>query len=234
MLQRLEGTSAAGGPVGSAPHQDMAVPLSDCTLLPPFLPYLLPSYLPAEAGHRRTCRGGGSTHQQLVFCAMHPQLLQPNGQVVDADASVAVNVQDLEQNLEPVLLVFPSASATRLGGLLARWPLGGGWRRVLGLPCPPAGARLCGGAQAQGAAPLHRALAAEMRPCLAARGLQLHGGGGGGSSCRGLGGTAEVPRINKLPTGETSPGPQLRSCSNTRSAPGITPTRRPRAAPSSD
>lgn len=85
-----------------------------------------------------------------MFCAMDSQFLQPNGQVVDADASIAINIQDLEKNLEPVLLVSTSADGTRLGQL---W---GGWGRALGLPCSPAEVRLCRWTLAEGAVPVHR------------------------------------------------------------------------------
>lgn len=49
------------------------------------------------------------THQQLMLCAVDSEFLQPDGQVVDADASITVNVQDLEKHLQPVLLLSTPA-----------------------------------------------------------------------------------------------------------------------------
>lgn len=62
-----------------------------------------------------------------MFCAMDSQFLQPNGQVVDTDASITINIQDLEKNLEPVLLVSTSTEGTRLHQLWRGWVRLGRW-----------------------------------------------------------------------------------------------------------
>ncbi|TNN29130.1 hypothetical protein EYF80_060721 [Liparis tanakae] len=59
--------------------------------------------------HRPPTEVSSNTHHELVFRAMHAELLQPDAQVVDADASIPVHVQDLEQPLQPVLLLGASA-----------------------------------------------------------------------------------------------------------------------------
>lgn len=48
------------------------------------------------------------TYPKLVLCAMEPQFLQTDGQVVHTDPSVSVHVQDLEEDLEAMLLLGPA------------------------------------------------------------------------------------------------------------------------------
>lgn len=73
-----------------------------------------------------------STHPELVFGSVDPQFLQSDGQVVHTDPSVPVHVQDLEQNLQPVVLVQTATHLTRWIFVVLR---GSGSRRGL---CGPA------------------------------------------------------------------------------------------------
>lgn len=46
-----------------------------------------------------------NTHHEFMFSAMNAQLFQPYGQVVDTNASISVDIQDLEKHFQPVLLI---------------------------------------------------------------------------------------------------------------------------------
>lgn len=48
-----------------------------------------------------------------MFSAMDAQLFQSDGQVVDTDSSVSVDIQDLEEHLESVLLLGSPAHRAR-------------------------------------------------------------------------------------------------------------------------
>lgn len=56
-----------------------------------------------------------------MFSAMDAQLFQSDGQVVDTDTSVSVDIQDLEEHLEAVLLLGSAAHRAvmwRVAGVL--------------------------------------------------------------------------------------------------------------------
>lgn len=52
-----------------------------------------------------------------MFSAMDAQLFQSDGQVVDTDTSVFVDIQDLEEHLEPVLLLGSAAHRAVMRGV---------------------------------------------------------------------------------------------------------------------
>ncbi len=63
-----------------------------------------------------------------MFSAMDPQLFQSDGQVVDTDASVSVDIQDLEEHLEPMLLLGSAAHRTVIRGVAGLIMAVLGWR----------------------------------------------------------------------------------------------------------
>lgn len=52
-----------------------------------------------------------------MFSAMNAELFQPYGQVVDTDASIPVDVQDLEKHFQPVLLIGTPADRAVMRGV---------------------------------------------------------------------------------------------------------------------
>ncbi len=63
-----------------------------------------------------------------MFSAMDSQLFQSDGQVVDTDASVSVDIQDLEEHLEPMLLLGSAAHRTVIRGVAGLIMAVLGWR----------------------------------------------------------------------------------------------------------
>lgn len=63
-----------------------------------------------------------------MFSAMEPQLFQSDGQIVDTDASVSVDIQDLEEHLEPMLLLGSAAHRTVIRGVAGFIMAVLGWR----------------------------------------------------------------------------------------------------------
>lgn len=43
---------------------------------------------------------------------MYPEFLQPDGQVVEADASIPVDIEDLEEHLESLVVLGTSTQVT--------------------------------------------------------------------------------------------------------------------------
>lgn len=59
------------------------------------------------------------TYHKLELSAMNPQFLEPNGQVVDADAPITIHVQDLKQHFQSMVLL---GSTTKFAWI--RWLTG--------------------------------------------------------------------------------------------------------------
>lgn len=61
--------------------------------------------------------GGKVTHHKFMFSAVDAQFFQSDSQVVDTDASISVHIQDLEEHLQPMLLLGSAADRALMRGV---------------------------------------------------------------------------------------------------------------------